>query len=238
MPPAASFGFAGCVGVEQGRCEELGDLMGWCEPADAARLLTRRPLAVAPRLLGAELTTGHGDGRVAVRLTEVEAYEGETDPGSHAGRGRTRRNEVMYGRPGLLYCYLSHGLHYCLNVVAGPPGIAGAVLLRAGEVVAGVDLARSRRPAAVRAADLARGPDRLGAVLGLTLDDYGTDLLDPDAETRLLIRDRAIANTRISTGPRVGLRLAADREWRFWLTGDPSVSAYRPASRRPRRTNG
>jgi len=212
--------------------------MGWCDPAAAARLLTRTPLAVAPRLLGAELTSGHGDGRVTVRLTEVEAYEGESDPGSHAGRGRTRRNEVMYGRPGLLYCYLSHGLHYCLNVVAGPPGVAGAVLLRAGEVVDGLELAMARRPAAAKSTDLARGPGRLGAVLGLTLDDYGADLLDPGSDTRLLIRDRATPSARISTGPRVGLRLAADRPWRFWLTGNPSVSPYRPASSRPSRAVG
>jgi DNA-3-methyladenine glycosylase len=212
--------------------------MGWCEPAEAARLLTMRPLSVAPRLLGAELTAGHGDGRVSIRLTEVEAYEGESDPGSHAGRGRTRRNEVMYGRPGLLYCYLSHGLHYCLNVVAGPVGIAGAVLLRAGEVVAGEELARHRRPSAARSADLAKGPGRLGAALGLTLTDYGTDLLDPASDTRLLIRDQPVPDTQISTGPRVGLRLAADRLWRYWLTGDPSVSAYRPASSRPGRNVG
>jgi DNA-3-methyladenine glycosylase len=209
--------------------------MAWCDPAEAERLLTRRPLAVAPRLLGAELITGHGDARVSVRLTEVEAYEGESDPGSHAGRGRTRRNEVMYGRGGLLYCYLSHGLHTCVNVVTGPSGVAGAVLLRAGEVVDGLDLAQQRRPAAARTADLARGPGRLGAVLGLTLDDYGTDLLDPASNCRLLIRKRAVPIPRISSGPRVGLRLAADRVWRFWLTGDPSVSDYRPASTRHRR---
>ena len=130
--------------------------MGWCDPAEGRPAPDQDAAAVAPRLLGAELSTGHGEGRVSVRLTEVEAYEGESDPGSHAGRGRTRRNAVMYGRPGLLYCYLSHGLHYCLNVVAGPPGIAGAVLLRAGEVVDGIELARSRRPAATRTADLAR----------------------------------------------------------------------------------
>jgi DNA-3-methyladenine glycosylase len=210
--------------------------MVWCHPAKAAQLLTGTPLAVAPRLLGAQLTSGLGDDQVSVRITEVEAYDGESDPGSHAGRGRTRRNEVMYGRPGLLYSYLSHGLHHCLNVVVGPPGVAGAVLLRAGEVVDGLDLARSRRPAARRTADLARGPGRLGAVLGLTLDDYGADLLDPESETRLLIQDRAIPDVRVSTGPRVGLRLAADRPWRFWLTGDPTVSTYRPASRLPRPT--
>jgi DNA-3-methyladenine glycosylase len=209
--------------------------MGWCGPAESVRLLSSRPLQAAPRLLGAHLSTGHGEGRVSVRLTEVEAYEGESDPGSHAGRGRTPRNEVMYGRAGLLYCYLSHGLHHCLNVVAGPVGVAGAVLLRAGEVVEGLDLAHHRRPTASRTADLARGPGRLGAVLGLTLDDYGTDLLDPESDTRLLLRDRAIPRARISTGPRVGLRLAADRPWRFWLTGDPTVSTYRPASSRPRR---
>jgi DNA-3-methyladenine glycosylase len=212
--------------------------MGWCDATEAARLLSTRPLVAAPRLLGAELTTGHGDGRVSVRLTEVEAYEGESDPGSHAGRGRTRRNEVMYGRAGLLYCYLSHGLHHCLNVVAGPDGVAGAVLLRAGEVVEGRELAHRRRPTAARTADLARGPGRLGAALGLTLDDYGSDLLDPGSDTRLLIRSQAVPDSRISTGPRVGLRLAADRPWRFWLIGDPSVSAYRPASSRPGRTSG
>jgi DNA-3-methyladenine glycosylase len=212
--------------------------MAWCDRVEAVRLLTGTPSAVAPRLLGAELTSGAGDGRVSVRITEVEAYEGESDPGSHAGRGRTRRNEVMYGRAGLLYCYLSHGLHYCLNVVTSPTGTAGAVLLRAGEVVAGQGVARQRRPAATRSADLARGPGRLGAALGLTLDDYGTDLLDPRSDTRLLIRTRPIPSTEISTGPRVGLRLAADRPWRFWLTGDPSVSAYRPAPARMRPSEG
>jgi DNA-3-methyladenine glycosylase len=206
--------------------------MGWCDPAEAARLLSSRPLLAARLLLGAHVSSGNGEGRVSVRLTEVEAYEGESDPGSHAGRGRTPRNEVMYDRAGLLYCYLSHGLHHCLNVVAGPAGVAGAVLLRAGEVVDGLELAHRRRPSASRAVDLARGPGRLGAVLGLTLADYGTDLLDPASATRLLIRDEPLPTTVVSTGPRVGLRLAADRPWRFWLTGEPTVSPYRPASTR------
>ena len=175
------------------------------------------PLEVAPRLLGALLT--HGG--VSVRLTEVEAYAGPLDPGSHAHRGRTDRNAVMFGPPGRLYVYFVYGMHYCANLVTGPEGDPGAVLLRAGEVVDGVDVARERRPSSSDR-DLARGPARLCRVLGIDLSDNGTGPdLQPGEEP-----------ARISTGPRVGLRLAAERPWRFWITGDPTVSTYRPAARR------
>ena len=177
------------------------------------------PLEVAPRLLGSVLT--HGG--VSVRLTEVEAYAGPLDPGSHAHRGRTDRNAVMFGPPGRLYVYFVYGMHFCANLVTGPEGDPGAVLLRAGEVVAGIEVARERRPGSSDR-DLARGPARLCRALGIDLSDNGTgpDLLrgEPPAE--------------ISTGPRVGLRLAAERPWRFWITGDPTVSSYRPAA--PRRS--
>ena len=175
------------------------------------------PLEVAPRLLNAVLT--HGG--VSVRLTEVEAYAGADDPGSHAHRGPTDRNAVMFGPPGHLYVYFVYGMHHCANLVTGPPGEAGAVLLRAGEVLGGVEVARERRPG-VRDRDLARGPARLCRALGIDLGDNGTrvDLVAGE-------RPRAI-----STGPRVGLRLAADRPWRFWVTGDQTVSTYRPATRR------
>ena len=176
---------------------------------------------MAPRLLGALLT--HGG--VSVRLTEVEAYTGPLDPGSHAHRGRTDRNAVMFGPPGRLYVYFVYGMHYCANLVTGPEGDPGAVLLRAGEVVDGIDVARERRPSSSDR-DLARGPARLCRVLGIDLSDNGTGPdLRPGEEP-----------AQISTGPRVGLRLAADRPWRFWVTGDPTVSTYRPAA--PRRSAG
>lgn len=183
------------------------------------------PLEVAPRLLGAVLT--HGG--VAVRLTEVEAYAGADDPGSHAHRGRTDRNAPMFGEPGRLYVYFVYGMHHCANLVTGPVGEPGAVLLRAGEVVAGLELARRRRPGSSDR-DLARGPARMCRALGIDLGDNGVrpDLAAP-------VHDPGRPLVQISSGPRVGLRHAADRPWRFWITQDPSVSSYRPAApvRRP-----
>jgi len=181
-------------------------------------LLTGPALEVAPRLLGA--TVRHGG--VAVRLTEVEAYAGTDDPGSHAFRGKTERNQVMFGPAGHLYCYFVYGMHVCANLVTGPEGEAGAVLLRAGEVTGGLELARARR-AGVRDRDLARGPARLCTALGLTLDHNGTRL-------ELELTPEPVDG--VATGPRVGLRQAADRQWRFWIEGDPTVSSYRPAKRR------
>jgi len=190
---------------------------------DLRELLAGPVLEVAPRLLGAELC--HGD--VTLRLTEVEAYDGANDAGSHAHRGRTRRNAVMFGPPGHLYCYFTYGMHVCCNVVTGTEGVASAVLLRAGEVVAGLEVARSRR-AGASDRDLARGPARLCKALGIALDHDGTDLVAGPVELRPAVR----AATEVSTGPRVGLRGDPDRPWRFWLTGDPTVSAYRPATPR------
>ena len=188
-----------------------------------AELLARPVLEVAPRLLGARFT--HGG--VTVRLTEVEAYAGAEDPGSHAHRGPTDRNRAMFGPPGRLYVYFTYGMHHCCNVVCGPQGSAGAVLLRAGEVVEGLDLARERRPGSSDR-DLARGPARLCRALSLDRDQDGLDL-----RGRLVLGD-AVADPR--SGPRVGLRLAADRPWRFWVTDDPTVSRYVPARPRERRT--
>ncbi len=183
-------------------------------------LLSRPALEVAPALLGARVTANG----VTVRLTEVEAYAGPDDPGSHAYR-RTPRSAIMYGPPGVLYCYLVYGLHVCANVVTGPAGAAGAVLLRSGEVVAGEHQARVRRPG-VGVEALARGPANLCRSLALTLDDNGRDLTSGPVT---LTAPTTLAS-HPSRGPRVGLRHAADRPWRFWLTGDRTVSAYRPAS--------
>ncbi len=179
-------------------------------------------LEAAPRLLGATLT--HGG--VSVRLTEVEAYAGTDDEGSHAHRGPTRRNSVMFGPAGRLYVYFTYGMHHCANVSCGPDGNASAVLFRAGEVVDGIELARSRRGTSLDR-DLARGPARLCQALGIDLADDGLDL-----RGSLVLGP---AEHDLTTGPRVGLRLAADRPWRFWVTGDPTVSRYVPARARPPR---
>jgi DNA-3-methyladenine glycosylase len=188
--------------------------------AELPDLLGGAVLEVAPLLLNAVLR--HGD--VAVRLTEVEAYDGADDPGSHAFRGSTRRNAVMFGPPGRLYCYFTYGMHVCCNVVCGPQGRASAVLLRAGEIVDGLDLARERRPRSSDR-DLARGPARLCKALGIGLELDGADLRTGPVTLR-----PGEPPAEISTGPRVGLRGAPERPWRYWATGDPTVSTYRPAA--------
>jgi DNA-3-methyladenine glycosylase len=196
-------------------------------------------LDVAPRLLGARLSTHLPDGVVTVRLTEVEAYDGEKDPGSHAFRGQNQRNAVMFGPAGFLYVYRHLGLHVCANVVTGTEGSASAVLLRAGEVVEGADLARDRRRrrGVVRSdVDLARGPARLADALGLDLAAYGADLLDDAGPARLV--PPGLAPYDVATGPRVGVSGvggdAVAHPWRFWLPSEPTVSAYRPAQVRRR----
>jgi DNA-3-methyladenine glycosylase len=176
---------------------------------------------VAPRLLGGVLR--HGE--VAVRLTEVEAYDGPRDPGSHAYRGRTARNAAMFGPAGHLYVYFTYGMHFCCNVVCGAEGVPSAVLLRAGEVVEGLAPARERREG-VAERDLARGPARLTRTLGIDREHDGADLRR--GPVTLELPPRTASGDRVSTGPRVGLRHAAERPWRYWLTGDPHVSVYRP----------
>jgi DNA-3-methyladenine glycosylase len=197
--------------------------------------LARPALTLAPRLLGAVLVSEVGGARVAVRLTEVEAYEGRDDPASHAFRGETMRTAVMFGPPGHLYSYFTYGMHWCANIVCGPDGVAAAVLLRAGEVVEGLDAARARRPAARRDTDLARGPARLATCLGLAAGQNGVDLCDPAAQVRLeSVPARRLP--RISSGPRVGISVATDREWRFWLEGAPTVSTFKAGGRKRRAT--
>lgn len=196
--------------------------------------LARPVLTVARDLLGAVVVHADRDGVVAVRLTEVEAYAGPADPASHAARGRTPRTAVMFGPAGHAYVYFSYGMHWCLNVVAGPHGEASAVLLRAGEVVEGLSLAVDRRPGATRR-DLARGPARLTRALGVGREQDGADLCADDAALRLECGG-PIAGDRVRSGPRVGVSVGTESPWRFWLAGEPTVSAWRPG--RPRRTPG
>ena len=193
---------------------------------DLRDLLDGPVLEVAPRLLGSLLR--HGE--VACRITEVEAYDGPRDPGSHAYRGRTPRNAVMFGPPAHLYVYFTYGMHFCCNVVCGPLDEPSAVLLRAGEVVAGLDLARSRRTPARTDRDLARGPANLCQALAIGAGQNGHDL----TRAPLTLTPPPAIAREVRSGPRVGLRHAADRPWRFWLPEEPTVSSYRPASpRRP-----
>lgn len=209
----------------------------------------RPVLEVARDLLGATLTRRTPEGAVALRLTEVEAYDGERDPGSHAFRGRTARNATMFGEPGRLYVYRHLGLHHCVNVVCGPAGRASAVLLRAGAVLdaasggSGVELARARRRAAgvLRAdRDLARGPARLTVALAIDRADDGADVTDPDGDVVLAVAPPHPRDVR--TGPRVGVSGDGGRAdlfpWRFWLADDATVSDYRPATPRRRRSPG
>lgn len=200
----------------------------------------RPVLEVAPDLLGATVEHRTDEGVVVVRLTEVEAYDGETDPGSHAFRGRTPRNAVMFGPPGRVYVYFTYGMHWCMNLVCGPEGTASAVLLRAGEVVAGEGLARSRRATSRRARDLAQGPARLTVALGVDGSLDGT--VASGRRSPLVVRGGVPVDTsRVRSGPRVGVAGdGAGHPWRFWVDGEPTVSTYRPAvpRRRGTRTSG
>lgn len=196
------------------------------------------PLEVAPRLLGGVLQVHSGGRDVALRITEVEAYHGQgtgdmPDPGSHARMGPTARNATMWREPGLLYVYLSHGIHTCINVVCSPPGVAGAVLVRAGEVVEGADAAAIRRPAAHTPRDYARGPGRLAAAVGLRHPVHdGVDAIAGSelagATVRLWLTNAQQAG--VASGPRVGVAGVAGTDafpWRFWIAGDPTVSSFR-----------
>jgi len=197
-----------------------------CTVIDLERPVTR----VAPALLGALLRHETAEGLVVVEITEVEAYDGERDPASHAFRGPTPRNAIMYGPPGHLYVYRSMGMHWCVNVVTGPEGRASAVLLRAGTIIEGIEIARERRGPRISDRDLARGPGRLCQALGITGDHYGIDLFT-DGPLRLEVRQTPLAKRLIASGPRVGVSGAADIPWRFWVDGDRSVSAYRRSPR-------
>jgi DNA-3-methyladenine glycosylase len=193
-------------------------------------LLQQPATEVAPRLLGSVVR--HGD--VAVRLTEVEAYMGHQDPGSHAFRGETPRNSVMFGRAGHLYTYFTYGMHVCANVVCGEEGTATAVLLRAGEVIDGLELARERRTTSRKDSDLAQGPARLAVALGITLEHGGVDL--GTGAIRLEVADLPAV---FETGPRTGVSGpggGADYPWRFWIPGEPTVSPYKAHARKRRIT--
>ncbi|MGP3972035.1 DNA-3-methyladenine glycosylase [Streptomyces sp. 6N223] len=202
-------------------------------PALPRDFFDRPALELAPDLLGRTLVRTSAEGDIAVRLTEVEAYAGELDPASHAFRGRTPRNATMYGPPGHVYVYFTYGMWHCMNLVCCPPGVAGAVLLRAGEVLSGTELARRRRPSARRDAELARGPARLATALDVDRTLDGADLCGEEEQGLRLLRGTPVGKEQVRTGPRTGVAGdGAVPPWRFWIHGDPTVSPYRP--HRPR----
>lgn len=207
----------------------MGDLDGGdcgdCGQDGGCDWLSPDALASARVLLGCFLATPD----VTVRITEVEAYAGTDDPASHAYKGQTARNAVMFGPAGHLYTYTMHG-HTCCNVVCSPAGVAQAVLIRAGEVIEGAEVARSRRRPGVSDAHLARGPGNLTRALGVTMAHSGVDLCDRGSEVTL-VRGKLRASESVAVGPRVGVSQAADDPMRFWIEGDPTVSAYRRSPR-------
>ncbi|MFC8920776.1 DNA-3-methyladenine glycosylase [Streptomyces sp. NPDC047821] len=197
----------------------------------------RPVLEVAPDLLGRTLVRLTDDGPIELRLTEVEAYAGEADPGSHAYRGRTARNAVMFGPPGHAYVYFTYGMWHCLNLVCGPEGAASGVLLRAGEVRVGQELARKRRLSARYDKELAKGPARLATALDVDRTLDGTDACaGPESPLAVLTGDPVSAD-QVRTGPRTGVGGdGATHPWRFWIDNDPTVSPYRAHTPRRRRT--
>jgi DNA-3-methyladenine glycosylase len=219
-------------------------------PGEAGAILPRGFFAgpaprVAPRLLGCVLRRDSPDGPVALVITEVEAYAGPDDPASHAYRGQTARNAVMFGPPGYVYVYFTYGMHFCANLVCEPAGAVSAILLRAGRITEGAALAAARRwprPAAVpgplpapapaaapgSARDLAGGPARLCQALGIDRALNGADACDPDSPLQVLAAPPGAGPAgEVCSGPRIGISQAADRPWRFWLAGESSVTRYR-----------
>ncbi|MFI5967849.1 DNA-3-methyladenine glycosylase [Streptomyces asoensis] len=197
----------------------------------------RPVLEVARDLLGRLLVRTTPDGPITLRLTEVEAYDGPNDPGSHAYRGPTARNEVMFGPPGHVYVYFTYGMWHCMNLVCGPRGTASGVLLRAGEIVEGADRARKRRLSARNDKELAKGPARLATALDVDRTLDGADACAVgDAPLRMLT-GTPVSSDLVRNGPRTGVSGdGAVHPWRYWVADDPTVSPYRAHVPRRRRS--
>ncbi|MFF4083205.1 DNA-3-methyladenine glycosylase [Streptomyces sp. NPDC001777] len=197
----------------------------------------RPVLEVAPDLLGRTLVRATPEGPIELRLTEVEAYAGEVDPGSHAFRGRTARNSVMFGPPGHAYVYFTYGMWHCLNLVCGPEGRASGVLLRAGDIQVGAELTRERRASARNDKELAKGPARLATALGIDRALNGTDAIAHPGAQLSVLHGTPPPDDQVRNGPRTGVGGdGATHPWRFWIDGDPTVSPYRAHVPRRRAT--
>lgn len=187
----------------------------------------RRSTTVAPALLGRVLVFRPANGiRLAARIVETEAYEPH-DPASHAYRGRTDRNAVMFGRPGHLYVYLTYGMHHCMNAVTGREGEGMAVLLRAAQPIEGVDVMRARR-GRESVGELCSGPAKLCEAFGVDRSFDGADLVRGDE--LWIAEGTPVSDARIVAGPRVGIRVGTEHAWRFSVADDPFVSRGRPTT--------
>jgi DNA-3-methyladenine glycosylase len=181
---------------------------------------------VAEALLGKVLVHRTPSGVAAGMIVETEAYIGEDDPACHAAPGPTRRNEPLYGAPGVAYVYLNYGMHYLVNAVTEPQGHPAAVLIRALEPLEGIALMQQRRAPDGRAIDvtgLCRGPGNLTRALGITLLENRLDL----TASALTIEDRGFNPTAVAWTPRIGIRVAVERRWRCAIRGNPCVSGPR-----------
>ncbi|WP_329215923.1 DNA-3-methyladenine glycosylase [Streptomyces sp. NBC_01485] len=197
----------------------------------------RPVLEVAQDLLGRLLVRTTPDGPITLRLTEVEAYDGPNDPGSHAFRGPTARNSVMFGPPGHVYVYFTYGMWHCMNLVCGPDGTASAVLLRAGEIVEGAESARKRRLSARNDKELAKGPARLATALDVDRTLDGTDACATGDTPLRILTGTPVPSDQVRSGPRTGVSGdGAVHPWRYWVANDPTVSPYRAHAPRRRRS--
>lgn len=167
-----------------------------------------------------------GGERLAARIVETEAY-GPEDPASHAFRGKTARNAVMFGPPGHLYVYFTYGMHFCMNAVTGDRGVGGAVLLRAGEPTDGLAEMATRR-GLEDPRRLCSGPAKLAQAFGVARAEDGVDLAT-GAEGIWIAAGSPVASAEIVRGPRVGIRVGLDLAWRFRIRDDPFVSPGRAA---------
>jgi DNA-3-methyladenine glycosylase len=193
------------------------------------RFYRRDSRAVAPELLNKLLVVDGPDGQVAGRIVEVEAYVGDIDPASHAFRGETRRNRTMFGPAGHLYVYFTYGMHWCANAVCGDVGEGTAVLLRAAAPMRGVDLMWPRRRKARREHDLASGPAKLCQALGLDGTFDGADLTRARGSVRI-VDDGVAPPRRPGRSTRIGINVAMEHRWRWFVAGDPNVSRGRPVA--------
>ena len=200
------------------------------KPVVLPRSFYDRPtLDVAADLIGKVLVHTFRGKRTSGVIVEVEAYIGETDPACHAAPGPTKRNQPLYGPPGRAYVYLNYGIHYLMNAVTEANGYPGAVLIRALQPLDGIELMKRRRAPNGRGIDehdLCRGPGNLTKALGITIKDNRLDL----ATSKLTIEDRGISVGQIATGPRIGIRVAVERPWRYWVEGHRSVSVHRTST--------
>jgi DNA-3-methyladenine glycosylase len=190
----------------------------------------RPTLAVARDLVGKVVVHRGADGLTSGRIVETEAYIGEHDPACHAFKGRTPRNEPLYGPPGLAYVYVSYGLHHLLNAVTEIDGFPSAVLIRAIEPLEGVALMRRRRaatsglPAPVRDSDLGRGPGNLTVAMGISTPLHNTRMLTRGV---LTVRDDGTPAAAVVWTPRIGVTVGADRLWRCATPDSRAVSGIR-----------